>query len=324
MRTRILAVVALVALAITGCAKQLDGPEAPAGSPEIHDAWTSCKDLPERTPTGPAGLEGQADALMLPRLPDDFAPVAVVLCAMEIQDGPGGAKNQARVERRTTDVRELTAALRLPGLRPPADAACSLEAVILPFFAVLDAGGHWLQPGVAGDGCGHPRIEVRNALQHLHSTVVSSTVINEIESSAAAQSGCAQRYTDMVGTVTSDAGAKLDGPFEPATSDVRLCIYTVPASEQGSAKPAGDFERGGPLAAAAWAELRAAMLAAGPAAPCTAHAGRFAMFQPAGNGPGGVWVELDGCHRMWAEVATGGGSLRQAGIELVERINKAV
>ncbi|MEV6931233.1 hypothetical protein AB0M46_43010 [Dactylosporangium sp. NPDC051485] len=322
MRTKLLAVAALVAVALTGCAKKLDGPEVPAGPPEIHDAWTSCKDLPEGTPTGPAGGQGQTDALMLPRLPDDFAPAAVVVCAMEIQDGPGGAKNQARVERRATDVRELTAALRLPGLRPPADAACDLALVTLPFFAVLDAGGHWLQPGVAGDGCGNPRIEVRNALQHLHSTVVSSTVIGEIVSSAAAQSGCSQGYSDMVGTVTSEAGAKLDGPFEPATADVRLCVYTVPPSEQGSAKPGGNFERGGPLAAAAWAELRKAMLAAGPAAPCTAHAGRFAMFQPAGNGPGGVWVELDGCRRMSTE-SDKGWSLRQADAALIDRITRA-
>jgi hypothetical protein len=96
----------------------------------------------------------------------------------------------------------------------------------------------------------------------------------------------------------------------------------VPPAEQGSGKPGGDFERGGVLPAATWATLRAAMVPAGRALPCAAHASRFALFRPL-DGGGEVYVELDGCHRMLYS-GPSGESLRQGTTALADQIAKAV
>ncbi|GAA3199977.1 hypothetical protein ACFO1B_49810 [Dactylosporangium siamense] len=316
MPGRSAAIAALALILLAGCARPTEaGGPGPAASTDLHDAWTSCaKELADPRP-GPQPVE-------LPRLPGDFAPVEVVVCAWEIQTRADGGQDQVMLERRGSKVDALTAALRLPDA-PHTDGACDMMLRGVAWFAVLDAAGRWLRPGIAADACGQVRIEVQDAVNRLELRTVATTVLGEVKSAAAARSGCQQEWSDMVGAVTASGPTPMERPFEPPGRDMRLCLYTVPPSEQGSTKPGGRFEKGDTLSTQAWTDLRAAMLPAGPAQPCAAHASRFALFQPVDNLSGEVYVELDGCHRMlWS--GPSGDALRQGTAALAEQISKAL
>ncbi|GAB3842993.1 hypothetical protein GCM10027610_054670 [Dactylosporangium cerinum] len=311
---------------LAGCARPGSQPAVPGASgppsgtsaAEVHDAWTSC-----RTELGTAtGFDPKpTEALSMPSLPAGFTPVAAVVCARAPQKRAGGGEDLVLLEKRATSVARLTQTLRLDD-QPLTSDACTADLVGVVWFAMLDAGGRWVRPGVATDTCGKPRIEVRNALDQLDTTTVATTVLAEIESAEAAKSGCSQGWGEMVGiSAAEQRGDK--GAFDPPAAGMRLCIYTVPASEQGSVKPAGTFERGGVLTAEAWTDLRRRMLDAGPIVPCTAHAGRFALFRPTGGGGGDVYLELDGCRRLMFD-GPAGSVFRQADATLTDRVSAAV
>jgi hypothetical protein len=290
---------------------------APSGTPEIHPAWTACPP--------PAGRFDPGDVtapLGLPRLPADFTPAEVVVCASGTQTRADGGEDSVRLERRGSDVAALTRALRLPDV-PFGGGVCTADLPGVPWFVVLDASGRWLRPGIAADACGKLRIEVRGAVEQLHLTTVHTTVLGETRSSASASSGCEQHWADMTGAAADEPGLAGRAAAAP-TGEMRLCLYQVPPSEQGSGKPAGDFERGGVLPAERWTALRTELLAAGPPAPCTAHASRFALFRRTDGRDGEVYVELDGCRRILYTPVEGGTALRQGGPALAAEIDKAI
>lgn len=262
------------------------------------------------------------DAVTLPRLPDSFVASSAVLCVRAPQQRPDGGQDLVEFERRAEDVDELVTALRLPD-EPRTDNPCLLSLVLVPWFALLDAEGRWTRPGVPRNACGQPRREVMRALDELTLTQVSARPVREIESAGAAASGCGQGRADTVAMHTHLASAqtpgRLDGVPLGSAGQIRLCVYRVPADQQGSAKPAGDFEYGLLLPADRWAELRAALADRGPAGECALPAGRFALLQEAGA-PGGaeVTVELDGCRRILMTAGSGGSALTQGDAALAD------
>lgn len=282
------------------------------GTPPVQPVWRSC---PIQAP-GPADrlphLAAGNDALGLPLLGDDFPAVAAVLCGVGPRQRPGGGEDLAATESRADEVAALVEALRLPD-EPPADGPCTTDLPMVPWLALLDAQGRWVRPGVPSDACGKPRIEVRDAIAALRLKPVSARPIRQLESAEAAAAGCSQTWADMVWVQTStgsiDPPAAV-GPLRDGAGQVRLCAYRVPASEQRSGKPAGEFAYGGALAADRWAAIKRAVPAAGRAKPCTTPAGLFAvLFATAG---GEVYVELDGCRRIMAPSAAGRYAVRQA------------
>jgi hypothetical protein len=83
----------------------------------------------------------------------------------------------------------------------------------------------------------------------------------------------------------------------------------VPAEQQRTGKPAGDFLSGRYLSDEQWAGARREIESAGAARPCTTPANRFAVLH---IGAGQLYVELDGCRRLLAPSAAGSETLRQA------------
>jgi hypothetical protein len=181
-----------------------------------------------------------------------------------------------------------------------------------PFLVLLDAQGRWVRPGLPSDECGKVRAEVRDAVQGLRLTPVTSRPIQEIESSEAAAAGCSQQWADMV-WVAGGSGVTGEPAVVPPGFDgpvrVRLCVYRVPAGQQGSGKPAGDFVSGRYLSGEQWAGARREIESAAPADPCTTPASRFAVLH---IGAGQLYVELDGCGRLLATTAAGDETLRKA------------
>jgi hypothetical protein len=290
MNVRVL-VVAMV-LTVGGCAAAGSTPDVgsvpDAGPLKIEPKWESCA---VAAPT--QDLAGPSDTAGLPHLDDSFAPVSAVICRSLPVKRPGGGEDMAAVEDRAGDVTALVTALRLPD-KERTDNPCTADAVILPFVALIDADGRWVRAGVPIDECAKPRREVRTALEQLTTQRVSTRTLATLESDQAAAAGCGQTWGDMVWATGQMDGGK-GSPGAPAADDatVSICVYRVPASEQGSGKPAGQFESGGKFAN--WAAVKRELAAATPAAPCTTPADRFAVLHtPAGD----VYVEADGCTRV--------------------------
>ncbi|TDC42560.1 hypothetical protein [Micromonospora sp. KC213] len=304
-------------LAVAGCAGTAPaGDTVPAwqrspGPPTVQPRWEACA-------TATAGQEADLDhsqaALSLPFLEDGFRPVAAAVCRAEPRQRPTGGSDLVAVEERADDVGRLVAALLLPDDTSPVD-ACTAEMPFVPWLVLLDAQGRWVRPGVPTDPCGKPRPEFRTAYEQLSTRRVTTRVLRELESDAAAASGCSQRWSDMVWATDQDGVGQdtTPGPLPADGASIRVCVYRVSEDERGGAKPAGEFESGRELPAARWTEIRRELSTAGPAAECGTPGSRFAVLH---LGTGFVCVEIDGCRRVLIDSGSGPGSIRQSTAKL--------
>jgi hypothetical protein len=316
---------AVVGALAAGCAGQSTpgGPEAdrPAGAPQVRPEWTSCaKEAPGLLGASPE----ESDAPTRPVLDDSFVPVAAIICGHAAERRPDGGEDLVATESRADDVAALVATLRLPS-EPQTDGPCTADLVRPPWLALLDAEGRWVRPGVPVDACGKPRREVRDAVDALKLKRIATRPIQETESAAAAKSGCSQSWADMVWVETTIGSATPDAAVDsvPAPSvPVRLCAYRVPASEQRSGKPAGDFAYGGPLSSDRWAAIERAVRNAGPAKRCKTPASRFTVLIPVAGGPE-TYVELTGCRRIMVTAVSGPPALRQADGTLIDLLDQS-
>ncbi|MET8231902.1 hypothetical protein ABZS77_14655 [Micromonospora sp. NPDC005298] len=154
---------------------------------------------------------------------------------------------------------------------------------------------------------------MRAALDELRLTEVDSRTVGQVESPEAATAGCAQRWSDMVWVETTNG--RTGPPAPPVDSGggpLRLCVYQVPASEQGGGKPVGDFVYGGPLPRERQAGVLRALGNRRAVVDCATPASRFALLRPLDGGAGTErYVELDGCRRFLVVPPTGGALLGQ-------------
>lgn len=316
---RIVAVLALAAMTLTGCS-QAPGqqPDSPRGTPAVHQLWTSCAvEVP--TPKSEDGV----DAVGLPRLDGSFTPIAAVVCATQHERRADGGEDLLQVESRADDIAALVAALRLPD-QPPTQNPCTTDLPLVAWFALLDGAGRWIRPGVPTDSCGKVRIEVRKAASALHLTRTSSRTLSEIESAGAAKAGCNQGWADIVSVEAGRSLAPAATNANPLASaaQVRLCVYRVPVSEQGTGKPAGEFERGGVLTPQRREAIEKALVLTVAARACTAHTNRFALLRaPDGTG-GEIYVELDGCQRILVTPTSGGTIMAQGDAALIAALEQ--
>lgn len=283
-------------MTMAGCAQS-------KGTPVVNPAWQSCAAADAANGGGATGL---------PRLAAGFMPVAAVLCRTVEQRRPGGGTDQLAAEDRATDVTALATALRLPdGGRT--GGGCSTDLVGTPWLALIDAQGRWVRPGVPIDGCHHPRREVLTAIGALRTTRVSAHFRTTTISDAAAASGCGQDYSDMAWATRRNDPTRTAAPTAVPTPDapVKICIFRVPASEQGSPKPGADYESSRTLTSAQWNAVRKELAEAGPPAACTVPASRIAVFD------GGTVAELDGCRMVLV-----GGMVREGTPALVGLLDR--
>jgi hypothetical protein len=278
-----------------GCAPPAEDTAAPP--PAAQPRWESC------TAAGAeAGTSGDA-----PRLADTFRPVSAILCQPPIVRLPAGTTAPPSAERRADDIDALVAALRLPSEKPT-NGACTAEAVVIPWIALLDDSGRWVHPGTPLDGCRKPRKEVLAALDQLHLT--GSEAPPAPTPSAAA--GCTSMWADMV-WVAGESNNGSGTPDALSTTDdtsVRVCIYAIPAGQRGSGKPGGELESARTLTPSQWALVKRDLSSAAPATPCRTPATRFAVVHSQKFAK--IYVESDGCHRALIDSASGPGALRKA------------
>ncbi|MFC7483557.1 hypothetical protein ACFQX7_31030 [Luedemannella flava] len=165
---------------VGGCAQPATSPGAgspdlgpPTGTMAVRGQWTACADV-EPSPLTKVG----AEELGLPRLGDDFTPVAAVVCTTALEKRPDGSEVLMATEGRAEDIAALLAALRLPD-EPPTTGACRADLPGIDWVALVDADNRWGRPGTPGDPCGKIRVEVRDAVAALRLTEVSRRPLRE-------------------------------------------------------------------------------------------------------------------------------------------------
>jgi hypothetical protein len=308
----VLALALVIVPAVAGCAGRegdsvRPGTQTPSDSSQADPRWDSCQqaDLD-------AGPRPPADPADLPRPDDDFAAVAAVVCGADNQNQPDGSEYLIGTEDRARDVAELVAALRLPD-EPNTHGICTSDNPTVPWFVLLDAQGRWVRPGVPRDQCGKHRAEVRAAAKALNLTRISTWPIKQIRSAEAGAAKCGQQWSNEVPSHARVGGwATTVGPLFGDRSPARLCVYRVPASEQRSKHPTGEFHYGGLLSADQGAAIDTAVRNAPRAnAACTKPTSRFAVLR-ATTGEEAAHVELDGCRRVSITPVNAPPSLQQA------------
>jgi hypothetical protein len=273
-----------------------DRPHVRAAAPEGANAWTSCSDALE---SAGAPVEN------LPLLDDGFAPISVVVCRSAQETNSSGGVDRVAYERRGANIDALVTALRVPDA-PRTRGACTMEHPFVDWFALLDAGGRWVRPGVPIDLCGKVSANVEDAIRAMTWTDVYRIVPGR--SAEFAASGCDQQATDRIWAETSTPSDRQwptigNSPFAKGVA-LRVCVYAVPASEQRKAKPAGTLVSGGAVTADFAEPFAYHFGQAGRAAPCDTPASRFALVRQWKDAGIGAYVELDGCRRVM--VSSGG------------------
>jgi len=307
--------VVVLAVVLAGCAPEPSVQQPPHrnwGAPEVHAMWQSCASAQHPPAANPT------ETRWLAPLSADFTPVAIVLCTTKPPTAPGG-RDMVATEQRAGDVAAVAAALRLPD-GPYSKVPCPADEAVVPWFALLDAQGRWVHPGVPIGACGKPVARFSEAFAALHLTTVATRQIAKATAAAAAAAGCELTWADMIAVVAQSAPPTSVITYGlPSGLPVRLCVYGVPPGEQGSTRPGGVFVTGAGLALEQWASISSLLPEDAPAKPCTIPAGRFALVRLGENED--IYVELDGCHRLLSRAS--GNILSQASGPLIAALEKA-
>lgn len=308
MRAHLPAAAVAVALLLSACGTQVagsggGGTSAPTPAPDPVAA---------RCPDSVA--EGFADYRAGIPLPDDAAPVAVLRCVVAQEDDPQtGRWTVVRTERATSGLAEYVAALRLPDQpKPDGDYACTADALLLPWSAVVLPDGSALQARLPVTACGKPLPEVMTALDRLGWRTVSTERVAQAATAAelalereAAAVGCSYQFKDVVAIEAQDGADDGSRPLVTGSPrDLVACRYSAdPASDDPVLTYVGGGRRLTPQEAAQ------ALDALSGAAPTTEacvkrHTALWGLF----GADGGAWVvvETDGCGRA----ASDSGALR--------------
>ncbi|GIF23972.1 hypothetical protein BJ973_004586 [Actinoplanes tereljensis] len=302
--------VVVLALVLAGCASE-PSVQQPAhrdwGAPEVHARWQSCASAQHPPAVNPV------ETRWLAPLSDDFTPVAIVLCTTAA-DG----QDMVSAELRADDVAAVAAALRLPD-GPYAKVSCPAGEAVVPWFALLDAQGQWVHPGVPTGDCGKPVAQFSDAFAALHLKTVATRKISKATAAAAAAAHCELTWADMIAVAArSTPPTSIITYGLPSGLPVRLCVYDVPADEQGSTRPGGVFATGTVLTVEEWGPIASLLPEDAPAKPCARPAGRFALVQLGENED--IYVELNGCHRLLSQAS--GNILSQASSALITELEK--
>jgi hypothetical protein len=186
-----------MALAAAGCGTVSSGqgsPGAPAGSTAAASGSAPrSTGSPAPVPTvtsGPAPVAGQPACADWPagvrkgRLAASFVPVEVLRCVSTTTAVPGqGLYYSATLERATSDISALVAALRQPVKREPAGTMCPMIAVIPPEVILIAKDGSMISPTFPVDGCGLLRSPVTAALNHMPWQTVSVRLLGRVPGS---------------------------------------------------------------------------------------------------------------------------------------------
>ncbi|MFG2047054.1 hypothetical protein ACGFIW_06450 [Micromonospora sp. NPDC048935] len=122
--------------------------------------------------------------------------------------------------------------------------------------------------------------------------------------------------TETSGPTPSALPGHVSLPFEP-TSQLRLCVFRVPADRQGTREIAGTFDSGLLLPEQRREVIVRTLASMPPTQECSGPADRFAVLRAADNTGGEIYVELDHCRRILTRPMSGPPTLAQADRTLI-------
>jgi len=188
-----------MALAAAGCGTASSGHVASAGtgtgSPSaVGGSAPASASPPSPVPTvssGPVPVAGQPACADWPtgvkkgQLTVSFVPVEVLRCLSTTTAVPGqGLYYSATLERATSDIAVLVAALRRPSTHHPAGTMCPMIAMIPPEIVLIAKDGSTLSPTLPVDGCGLLQSPVTAALNHMPWQPISVRLLGKVPGSA--------------------------------------------------------------------------------------------------------------------------------------------
>jgi hypothetical protein len=192
--------VALMAMAVvaagcgTGSSGNAGSPAAGIGSAGVvSGSAPASTSSPSPVPTvssGPVPVAGRPACADWPtgaakgHLTASFVPVAVLRCLSTTTAVPGkGLYYSATLERATSHISVLVAALRRPSTREPAGTMCPMLAVVPPEIVLIAKDGSMLSPTFPVDGCGLPQSPVTAALNQMPWQTVSVRLLERVPGS---------------------------------------------------------------------------------------------------------------------------------------------
>lgn len=246
-------------------------------------------------------------------IPTTFEPAWLLRCSINTEHIAGqGLWTTLATER--ADLSASTAASLVGDLRKPSDSpattgcpgSLSAQAMIVPYFALVDAHGKAVLPGLPLDECGRPQGDLLTLLAQLRFHTLSTVPVRQQKSEAALATGCAPEFKNLFVRGGSAQPGSAAGPWPTPVTSLRLCVYQA----------TGEFTAGHAVSPTALSGLLSSLESAPPARPCVADDTRFAVLLD----PDNRWaaVELDGCQRMLSSDGVLS-QLDQATIDLITR-----
>jgi hypothetical protein len=242
---------------------------------------------------GPDGAASTSN----PPLPADFDAVAVVRCEVELETIAGdGTWNVALAQRATGDLSALTSALRTPSSSAPTGSgyACASVGEAVPDFALVDAQGRIVLPGMPHDACGELLTPVFDALNALPWKTETEQRLSQVQTQAEIDTGCPPAYKNVFDLPVPSAT-----PWTTSLEPTTACEYTVsPKLSAGGSVGVGEFDHAVKLSAAQQLAITTALKSSGSTAAkaCSAQASTFALLTVSASE--NIVVELDGCLRV--------------------------
>lgn len=235
----------------------------------------------------------------------DQRPTAVIRCTAVRELIAGEGEWQFAVTSRATDLDLLVRLLR-QGSEPQGGGMCP-AILVLPTEVTLQIEGERLTVPTATNSCGQTTEPVQQAFSALHWTEVSRTRIAQLRPQAAVDGGC-EYGKDVLAIADGQPGqpgqpagatAAGSGPALTGTGALQVCRYrsvypdgwTVGSNQVVDGEP----QSGGTIDAATAEQVRQALARTSSAAACDRSHSTFAVLR---DGPGIVYVELDGCLRV--------------------------
>lgn len=169
------------ALAVSGCASATDN-VAPGGSSQAAGGGAGTGPATGRPSTSPSMRpivdrcpvqldEGQVFRKGAKPVPGQIQVDWVLRCSVAPR---AGGTRYLQVERSDSDPAALLAALRAPD-EPLSKGACPAIAMVVPYFALIEADGATLLPRLPETACRQPQGAVVQALNAMRFTVISRT-----------------------------------------------------------------------------------------------------------------------------------------------------
>jgi len=281
----------LLLLALSGCAAAPGGAGSPAPAPVL--AGVDCLSaMPELADGGTAPTPPPAGAV-----PSDFVPVDVIRCTSDDVERDDGRWQALDVTHYGGDFTALLAALAEPDDGPVSpDQACPAIGYLIPPLWLVDADGGAVLTRHPLGSCGEPKPGVEAALAGLTVTATQTTPIRLVEPRAAIDAHCEAAWKYLPPSTADDGTASAVA----STVSAKVCVYHAGDGFVGGVAD-GTFLRGRALdsaeGATGWTEAANAPLA--PA--CDAVPTEFGILAAADGGSAFVWVELDGCGRVYGQ-----------------------